>query len=279
MPRYAKVCIFVGAAVVLYFIVGAILLRFALERSLILSAELPSGAVDGERVTFPSIGGKALTARTLGSGASGCVVVFPGRHGPSTAYESAIVPPLRRGGVKVYLIAYPGGALPGDILDLSRLAVSEVETKCGNSNVVLLGRSLGSMVAAYASRDSHVAGLVLESTSPRLSTAIRREIHRRWYLRPVGLLPVEHLLTEDYSLGSALQASNVPKTVIFQGTDDEQTPMIDLTASDALPVGATMLPVAGATHSDVFSRALPRYLETIFDMLRPSHAGKHASNR
>jgi hypothetical protein len=90
---------------------------------------------------------------------------------------------------------------------------------------------------------------------------------------------VEHLLTEDYSLGSALQASNVPKTVIFQGTDDEQTPMIDLTASDALPVGVTMLPVAGATHSDVFSRALPRYLETIFDMLRPSHAGKHASNR
>jgi len=254
MRRYAKAAFLIGVVIILYFGAGAVLLRFAVERHTIVSAELPSSK------------GEALTARTVGSGTSGCVVVFPGRHGPSPAYEAAVVPPLTRRDVKVILMSYPARASLNEIRELARLAVNEVTKEC--ANVVLVGRSLGSMVAAYASRDARVVGLLLESTSPRFSTAIRREFGRRWYLRPMDLLPVGYLVPEDYSLTDAFHDSRVPRTVILQGADDEQTPLTDLTDSGALPPGVVLLPVAHANHSNVFSRALPKYIETILDMLR-----------
>jgi len=266
MRRYAKTALLIGVVIILYFSAGTVLLRFGLERHLIVSAEL-SSSTPGKWLTFPSIKGEALTARTLGVGTSGCVVVFPGRHGPSPAYEAAVVPPLTRRDVKVFLLSYPAHASLNEIPELARLAVNEVTKDCGPARVILVGRSLGSLVAAYASRDAHVAGLLLESTSPRFSMAIRREFQRRWYLRPMTLLPVERLVPRDYSLGDAFQDSRMPKTIIFQGTADDQTPFGDLTQRDALPPGVALLPVDNANHSNVFSHALSKYLETIFDML------------
>ena len=262
---------------VLYFGVGVLLLRFGTEKHVVISGTLSSSVLVGRPFTFPSVKGHSLIARALGPGTSGCVAVFPGRHGPSPTYEAAVVPPLIQGGVKVYLIAYPGqlheegAASPNEIRDLARLAVIEIRKDCGQANVVLVGRSLGSMVAAYASREGRVVGLLLESTSALYSSAIRAQLRLRWYLRPMTLLPIARLLPEDYSLRDALENSHVPETVIFQGTDDEQTPINDLTRSNALPHGVTLVPVRDATHSNVFSLALPRYIETIFDMLDGSH--------
>ena len=253
MRRYARPLLLIGV-IASYFVAATLLLRFGLERYIIVS----------------SISGHVLASRTVGAGMAGCVVIFPGRHGPSPAYEAAMLPPLRERGVRVYLAAYPKSASLHEIRTLARLFVIDVTRECAPDNVVLVGRSLGSMVAAYASRDARIAGLLLESTSPRFSTALRGEFRRRWYLRPMMLLPIEHLVPEDYSLNAALNGADLPEIVIFQGIEDSQTPLVDLTPRGALPRGVTLLPVSGANHSNVFSLALPKYVATIFNMLERS---------
>jgi hypothetical protein len=82
------------------------------------------------------------------------------------------------------------------------------------------------------------------------------------------LLPVQRLLVEDYDVGFALSDERVPRTVIFQGTDDKQTPLSDLLVPGMFPEKVKVIPIPGATHNNVFSLALSQYIETISDMFK-----------
>jgi predicted alpha/beta-hydrolase family hydrolase len=263
-------------ALTLYFGVGAWVLHFVVEDHVVVRGSLPSSAMGQDKLSFTSATGRFLSARTVGSGLSGCTVIFPGQHGPSPQYEQAVVPLLVERGVRVYLLAYPGqsgteaGASLREIRHLSRLALAQIAQQCPPSKLVVVGRSLGAMVAAYAAPAGHPSGLVLEAASPSFSTAIRRRLNARWYLRPLLGLPIERLLSENYSLSSALCCGQMPPTVVFQGTRDTQAPLEDLAWPGALPHNVKLVSIADATHSNVFLLTLPQYVNTIMDMLKGS---------
>ena len=257
--------------IVLYFVVAAVFLRFFVERVAVAKGDWTAEMLSELQVSFPQVKGRHLFGRVRGNGHSGCVAIFPGRHGPSSAYEQAVVPPLLQRDLRVYLIAYPGqfgadsAASLGELPSLAGAAVEQIARDCPFPKIVLVGRSLGSMIAAYATERAHAAGLVLESTTPRFSTFVRTTLRTRWYLQPLLVLPVQQLLAEDYSLNSALKDVHRP-VVIFQGTDDEVTPIADF-ATESLPNTVKLISVENATHSNVYALALSQYVETIADML------------
>jgi len=261
---------------VLYFVIAAVFLRFFVERIAVAKATWTTEMSSEPQVSFPEVQGRHLFARVLGNGSSGCVAIFPGRHGPSAAYEQAVVPPLLQRDLRVYLIAYPGQlgsdslAPLGELPSLAGAAMEQVDRECPSPKLVLVGRSLGSMIAAYAAQRGHAAGLVLEATSQRFSTFLRTNLRARWYLLPLLLLPVQRLLQEDYSLNAALRDIHRP-VVVFQGTKDEVTPISDL-ATESFPPNVKVVSVENATHSNAFSLALPQYVTTISDMLSPTPA-------
>lgn len=271
-----RVCAGLTIVLTLYFGVGAWVLHFIVEDHVVVRGFLPSSAMGQDKLSLTSATGHFLSARTVGSGLSGCVVIFPGQHGPSPQYEQAVVPLLVERGVKVYLLAYPGqfgtgaGASLREIRFLSRLALAQIAQHCPPNKLVVVGRSLGAMVAAYAAPAGHPSGLILEATSPSFSTAIRRRLDAHWYLRPLLGLPIERLLSEDYSLSIALCCGQVPSTVVFQGTRDAQAPLEDLAWPGVLPHNVKLVSIADATHSNVFLLTLPQYVDTMMDMLQGS---------
>ncbi|QQZ28326.1 hypothetical protein HMY34_05920 [Thiothrix subterranea] len=123
------------------------------------------------------------------------------------------------------------------------------------------------MLAAYTANIYPAAGLVLESAAPSLSVAVTRSLQAKWYLSPLADLPIAAILPHDYSLMEALSdIPNVP-AVIFQGTADTQTPIVDLYKPNAIPAHIRVIPVQGGTHSDTYRHITRVYVETVLQML------------
>src|SRR4030095_10242744 len=185
-----------------------------------------------------------------------------------------VVRPLLERGYRVYLLAYPGqgdGMASVSLMEirvLADLAVKQIVQECSSGGLVLVGRSLGSGVVAYTARSGDAVGVVLESTSPRLSSYILTAFRSHWYSWPLSLLPVQRLLVEDYDVGFALSDERVPRTVIFQGTEDTQTPLSHLLVPGMFPEKVKVISIPRATHNNVFSLALSQYIETISDMFK-----------
>lgn len=262
-------------AVGLYFGYAAYFVHFAADSHLVgHGKDFPSGYADST-LTFPAANGSALTVRASGTGVGGCVVYFPGNSGPSQRYEDAVVPRLHEHGVAVYLVTYPGqekGAVSvapfHEVIALSRTALTAVATRCEGRKLVVAGISLGAMVAAYAAPAVHTDALLLTSASPSLSMATRAQIKLQWFARPWGLLPIERLLVDDYSINTALADSHIPRVVIFQGTKDTLTPLADLQKPGAIPPGIELVTVSGAEHGTAVHIGLDRYLQLLLGMLR-----------
>lgn len=255
---------------VLYFVVGAGLVRFAIGGALLPRTPAFSGPPPDsvERVT--SEGGNELLIRRYGKARTGCVVFFPGQHGYASKYEVGI---YTAAGLEVLLLAYPGqdGALGSASLDevegLASRAVRRANESCPSSKVVLLGVSFGALLAAYTSRTSEPAGLVLVSTAPSLSAAIRNRLKSRWYLAPLGVLPLSRVLRRDYTLVEALENSHADGTAIFQGTNDEQTPLSDLIDTSHHVEALRVVRVPGGSHSTTFTLAQDAQVVAIHRML------------
>jgi len=220
----------VGIAVA-YAVVAACLLRFDLNRLLFPTVPLQS-APNAFTEAFRLAGhdGAAMVVRRFDRAESparlGCVVYFPG-------HEGAIV--------------------------------STIVATCGRTRTAVAGRSLGAMIAAYASADTSPAGLVLESTAPSLSAGIRGTLRQHWLLRPLVLLPIGRILAHDFSLAEALP----PRlhVVIFQGSADTRTPIGDLSIEAAQ---SPIVVIDGGTHTDMLERAKPAMIATMLDMIRGS---------
>ena len=204
---------------------------------------------------------------------AGCVVVFPGQHGLAGGFEEQIAPLMASRGVAVFTASYastPGG--PRLTLGQARRFASEVvgrvESRCGPRYVVV-GRSLGSMVAAYAVRSHRPVALLLEGASPSLAMAMRS------VLKPVlgrflvdDLIPLERLLSKNYSLWDALGAGQGFPVTIFQGTLDLQTPITDLTKPGAMPSWIEVVQVEGSDHQATWKALMPQYADRILGALK-----------
>lgn len=267
------------AVVGVYFGVGACVCRFGIE-SLLFPAMARRGADRGQLVyRIPGRHGDAMLMRQFGTPQVGCIVFFPGQHGDVSTYQTDLFPAFNASGLAVFALSYPGqNGAPGrtrlsEIQELSHKALGQVHTLCPLSSTVLVGRSLGAMLAAYATQASHPAGLVLEAAAPSLSAAIRTRLKSRWYLSPLAVLPLSRLLPHDYSLAEALSDDPGFPVVVFQGTADLQTPIGLLRAPGAMPAGTCLVPVPAGTHSDSYRRVLADYVGVALRMIRPGRAG------
>jgi alpha-beta hydrolase superfamily lysophospholipase len=267
-----------GAAFVfLYFVAGAYVLRFALEPLVLPHVAVSEHTNPPLLLRISGDDGNAVLVRRYGTPKVGCVVFFPGQHGLISAYEKNLFPAFSAQGVAVLTVAYPGqNGAPGtshlrEILALAAQIVASAQATCPEHRIVVYGRSLGSMVAAYAAERSPPTGLILESAAPSFSSAIRLRLKSRWYLAPLALLPVSKLIAHDYSLAEALSSElNVP-TVVFQGAADNETPLSALWAAGA-PGNLRIVVVPGGSHSTTYMMARDRIVQVTLSMLRAQRA-------
>lgn len=251
----------------------AYVLRFEIDGMLFpRTINADTGAAETFRVY--GTGQNELMVRRYGSSQYGCVVFFPGQHGNEPKYERTLFPFYLAEGISVFAVAYPGqdGAsgrgTTDEVRSLVQQALLIVARTCSVEKTVLVGRSLGSMIAAYASRDTAVAGLVLEGASPTLSAAIRMHLRSKSWLAPLSQLPISSLLSTDYSLGDALShRPNVP-VIVIQGDQDILAPIAALKENGALPADAHFIEVHGGTHSNAYIVAPRAHVESVLEILR-----------
>lgn len=261
------------ALVLLYFGAGAWVLRSGLDRWVLprVGNAAPSAAPFFLHIS--SENGNEMSVRRHGTATAGCVVFFPGQPGLVPAYEKQLFPAFSAQGISVLAVAYPGQdgatgtAKLDQILALATQVADAAEAQCPNHRVVIYGRSLGAMVAAYVAGRAHPAGLILESAAPSLSSAIRIRLSARWYLAPMTLLPVSRLLAHDYSLTEALAKIGDVPSVVFQGTADSQTPLSALRAA-GLTGHLRVMPVSGGTHSTTDILAREQMVQAALAMLQ-----------
>lgn len=271
--RIRTLLLTIAALTLLYFAAGACLLRFALEPLVLPRVGASAHATAPLFLRIGSDDGNAMLVRRYGTPRVGCVVFFPGQHGLIPEYEKALFPAFSAQGIAVLAVAYPGqDGAPGTsrlsgILALATQVTASAQAACPDHRIVVYGRSLGAMVAAYAAGRTHPAGLILESAAPAFSSAIRLRLSARWYLAPLALLPVSRLLAHDYALAEALpDALDVPP-VVFQGARDDETPLVAL-QTGAMPGNLRLVVVPGGTHSTTYLLARERMVQTALSMLR-----------
>ena len=262
--------LFLIGAVTSYFGGAAYVLHFELGRLLFPRAPADAGPSPKATVSFTGRLGSELLLRRYGEQVGGCVVLFPGQHGGAATY----IPSYVAAGLEVFAMAYPGqdGAFGHtDLEEIENLvgqALVSVERSCKPERTVLVGVSLGATLASYARTSPRVAGLVLVSATPSLSSAINVRLRSNWYTAPLALLPLEALLPHDYSLVEGLRQHPGVKVVVFQGTLDEQTPLKLLYKPNALPEGTEVMPVTNGTHSNTFSLSQEAQVAHTLRMLR-----------
>lgn len=279
----SSLLVLAGSVAAFYFGAAAYLCHFDIEQ-LLFRTVASAGAHDEQSLRrVPGSHGNALLVRQYGRPRVGCVVFFPGQHGEVARYQKDLFPAYAANGLAVFALSYPGqDGAPGrtkldEIQWLSSKALGVVSEACPLSRTVLVGRSLGSMLAAYATQGIRPAGLILEAATPSLSSAIDVRLRSHWYLSPLARLPVSKLLPHDYSLAEALTDTPSFPVVVFQGTADEQTPIGLLHAAGALPARARLVAVPGGTHSDTYRLVLKDYVDSALHMIRTSSTRTHST--
>lgn len=254
----------------LYVAAGVLILRFAVESALLPSTPNFIGPPPSSVHSVTTEGGSELLIRRYGKPLLGCVVLFPGQHGYAAKYD---VRAYTEAGVEVLLLGYPGqdgasgSASLEELEQLASRAIKSAQESCPEGRTVIVGVSLGSMLAAYAAHNSQIAGLILVSTAPSLSAAIRTRLGSKWYSAPLVVLPVSRILPRDYSLAEALASLPDVSVDIFQGAEDVQTPLSNLEGVRQYPSRIALTIVPGGTHSTTFSRSLKAQIGSIRRML------------
>jgi pimeloyl-ACP methyl ester carboxylesterase len=272
--KAAAVSVLVVAA--LGFATFACLVRYRLDRLLFPEVSGFSNAVIVATISTESATSSRMLVREYGTGRLGCVVFFPGQNGGATTYEQSLFPLLVAQGVRVFAASYPGqDGAPGrasiaEVNILASKAVALVTSHCGSKHTIVLGRSLGTMVAAYSIGHNPVAGLILVSAAPSLSSAINVYVRSHWYLYPFRMLRARSLIRRDYSLTQALRSSAAVPVLVFQGTQDQQTPLEPLRSEFPLPCWARIIAVPGGTHQDTYIVASEAIMAAVKSFLRSS---------
>lgn len=204
----------------------------------------------------------------------GCIVIFPGQHGPASGFESRITMLMASRGVATFTATYastPNGPrlTLGQAKEFAQEVVGEVEKRCGQRYVVV-GRSLGSMVAAYGAKKHRPAALLLEGASPSLASAVRSALKPWLGQRLADWMPIERLLRTNYNLQDALGDEQHFPVTIIQGTRDLQTPMADIVESGAVPTWVEIVPIKDADHHGAWQAAMPQYVDRILGALQGS---------
>ena len=200
-----------GTFAALYFGTAAYLCHFEIEQRLFPTVAW-AGVHDEQsshRLARPRKATRCWCGNTV-SRALAASSSFPDNMAGVARYRKDLFSAYAANGLAVFALSYPGqDGAPGrtkldEIQFLSKKALELVGESCPLPRTVLVGRSLGSMLAAYATQGIRPVGLVLEAAAPSLSSAIRVRLRSHWYLSPLAHLSVSKLLPHDYSLAEAL---------------------------------------------------------------------------
>lgn len=275
-PRSKKILwIFAAGAVVLYFAVPAVLLRWSADR-LIFSGQSHDRTHEDQRFDIAVSPGATVVVRRYGDAGRACAFFFPGQHGGIGTYERTLFPLIRSAGADVYAVSYPGqdGALGharrNRLSGQVAFAVSKVgeANRCDMSRSVFVGRSLGATVALVEASKFKPRGVLVDGLGVDLSSVVRAWISRHPALIGWQVLPVRALLGRpDYSATLLFrQMPSVPVSV-FQGTADVVTPYA-LARSAALGhPNVAFTTVDGGTHRDTYMLAGTAYVESLRSLL------------
>lgn len=249
----------------------ALTLRFFIQHLIFLDAENPPTGWD-ERIVVDTPSKDLVTLYRYGYGTGGCVVFFPGQHGLLPHYEDEIFAPFKERSVSVFAIKYVAGARSRPLADTAEAAAQAVRVtaqRCHSQKVLVVGRSLGAMIAAYSAvkAQAQISGLLLEGVSPSLSAAIHAKLSAYWMLKPLNCVPIHSLLPYDYSLNDALQKLQDIPVVIFQGSKDELAPAAVLQQDKDLVGHAKLHTVEGGRHSDTYRLAGAAYWHSAMALL------------
>jgi hypothetical protein len=268
---YLAAVLFLLAATATYFAVVSYSLHFEMNRILFPRTSTFSGPIADATVSFKSALGNELLVRRYGRSNIGCIIFFPGQHGATASYK---VGNYTSAGLAVFFLAYPGQDGASGRTELQEIehlvgeAITRVIDECQPSRTVFVGVSLGAVLATYASRSVRPAGLVLSSAAPSLSSAIRVRLRSNPISLPLSWLPLSALLPHDYSIAEGLRHWPDARVVIFQGTDDQQTPIGLLRSSGVVSGGVRLVSVPGGTHSTTFALSREAQLSTALTLIQ-----------
>jgi len=269
--RTVKAGLLVTALIATSALVFSLSLRFYMTRLIFREAmTVPTGWDEEILVSAPSEAATKLYR--YGDDVNGCVVFFPGQHGFLPRYKEEIFAQFQQRRVSVFALVYPAEASRQPLSQTMEAVVEAVDValkNCRSRKVLLVGRSLGSMVAAYTSVkvQTQVSGLLLEGVSPSLSTAIHAKLSMHWMLKPLNWMPVHSILQHDYSLTEALNKLNGVPVVIFQGSEDELAPATILQEDRDLVRHAKLNVIEGGRHSDTYLLAGSAFWDCAMTML------------
>lgn len=210
----------------------------------------------GELLEVASRGGRTVRALAFGraDGASGRTLVFFHGNNETADDNVGFAAELARRGHRVIVAEYTGygrskeqGA-PGERVLYEDADALLAHLGCKAAPAVLMGRSLGTGVAAEMVTRGYGRGLVLLSPYTSIDDVGAR------YL---PFLPVQTLLSDHFTTLRKASAIGVP-TLVVHGTADEVIPFAMGERVAAAIGGATLLRIEGGTHNDLFTRAGPR---------------------
>ena len=268
-------CLFLALALlVLYFLLPALLLRFAIDQ-LTFAAQTSAATHEDQRYEVKVGSGRSVVVRRYGSANAACVIFFPGQHGGIGTYERTLFPQIEGAGAVVYAVSYPGqdGAagssrlrwLSGDVA----VAMDFIgrKTSCIPAQSVFVGRSLGATVALVEAERFSPRGVLLDGVSPDLAGVVHAWFERHPLAIGWRLLPVRLLLADDFALVDIVAKLPATPVVIFQGMADRVTPFESMRIWVSANPAIRFVPIPGASHENAYRLGRASYLESLKDLL------------
>ncbi len=239
--------------------VFCVLARLAYPRLLYpaLSGAVGVGAPPGGALLeIASRDGRTVRALVVGrgEGSAGRTLVFFHGNNETADDNLGFAGELAARGHRVVIAEYTGygrskreGA-PGERVLYEDADALLAHLGCKSSPAVLIGRSLGTGVAAEMITRGYGRGLVLLSPYTSID-----EVGARY----LPFLPVRSLLSDHFTTLAKAGAIRVP-TLVVHGTADEVIPFSMGEQVAGAIRGASLLRIEDGTHNDLFTRAGPR---------------------
>lgn len=279
MAVRTKCLILTLALLVLYFLLPALLLRFAIDR-LTFTAQTNEATHEDQRYEVKVGGGRSVVVRRYGSANAACVIFFPGQHGGIGTYERTLFPQIQSAGAVVYALSYPGQDGATGVSQLRWLAddvaaaIHSIEhnAPCTPAQSVFVGRSLGATVALAEAARFSPRGVLLDGVSPDLSGVVHAWFERHPLATGWNMLPVRTLLADDFALTDIVAKFPGTPVVIFQGMADQVTPFEPMRIWASANPSIRFIPVRGASHENAYLLGRACYIESLKSLLKATRA-------
>ncbi len=240
-----------------YFAFGALFIRYALPYFLFPTNKISQPTQEIRNFSLGSSKMQVI-ARSYGVQGEPCLFFFPGQHGGVSRYENELVSNPAFDTFNITIFSYPSqDGASGSVSSLEKLNALLVrlallaESKNSCPKLYFYGRSLGAMVAVSVSSSLNVDGIILESASESLASALRNKFNKNWYLNPYQILPIKLLLKRNYDLGKLILEQKTGNILLVQGTVDKVTPLKQI-QSIAKQNHIGILEVENGNHESTF---------------------------